>query len=147
MEKAKEKRQDNIIKKEKNVHLKWVKDHKSFLVGAGISISLLVLLILGAHNKAELESLVLSIKASIAKKENASSEGGVLNLELLASKMDKGMKTGIKHTPHPVKGFARKLPAGQSASLEKLMSAHKLGIELQPGYTFVDEYWTGKNVS
>ena len=69
MEQAKEKRQDNIIKKEKNVYLKWAKDHKSFLVGAGISISLLVLLILGAHNKAELESLVLSIKASIAKKE------------------------------------------------------------------------------
>lgn len=56
---------------------------------------------------------------------------------------DKNRSGGWKQTPHRRKHSPRKLREGQEASSEAIERAREYGIELKPGYTFVQPYYVG----
>ena len=58
------------MKKEKKKIVDWIKEHKTELIIAGVSVSALVMLILGIKNKETLEEFWSSLKKSYWRKIN-----------------------------------------------------------------------------
>lgn len=127
------------MEEEKKTCITWIKEHKKELLIAGVSVSAIILAIIGLKNQKVLDDVKESLKILI---EKSPEESLVLEnvSENLVPEIDKVTKN---RNPYDVPGFVRKLPIGQKASAEKLAQAAELGIILPEGKTFVNSYHVG----
>ena len=131
--------------KERKSMLKWIKEHKTELTIAGLSIGTLILIALGIKNRAVLndiwKKLQEAIKASELKKTlttAAASSAELIDNDLATVLVDTAKDE--KLIPVNVREFIRNLPSGHHASPEKIAEALQRNIDLTDGQTLVDSY-------
>ena len=133
------------MKKEKKKIVDWIKEHKTELIIAGVSVSALVMLILGIKNKETLEEFWSSLKRVTGEK-SISIDNEVLNSMSETFPVQEVPMNNIiliERIPHNVDSHLRNLPEGWRASAEKIATAAEHGYELLPGQTWVEAYRTG----
>ena len=133
------------MKKEKKKIVDWIKEHKAELIIAGVSVSALVMLILGIKNKETLEEFWSSLKRVTGEK-SISIDNEVLNSmseTFPVQEIPMNNIILIERIPHNVDSHLRNLPEGWRASAEKIATAAEHGYELLPGQTWVEAYRTG----
>lgn len=133
------------MKKEKKKIVDWIKEHKTELIIAGVSVSALVMLILGIKNKETLEEFWSSLKRVTGEK-SISIDNEVLNSMSETFPVQEVPMNNIiliERIPHNVDSHLRNLPEGWQASAEKIATAAEHGYELLPGQTWVEAYRTG----
>lgn len=133
------------MKKEKKKIVDWIKEHKTELIIAGVSVSALVMLILGIKNKETLEKFWSSLKRVTGEK-SISIDNEVLNSMSETFPVQEVPMNNIiliERIPHNVDSHLRNLPEGWRASAEKIATAAEHGYELLPGQTWVEAYRTG----
>ena len=128
------------MEEEKKTCITWIKEHKKELIIAGVSVTAIILAIIGLKNQKELETAWKSLKNLIEKvPDNVQTP----DFPVVSDAVSIVEKPVIPHTPHDVPLHLRRLPQGQKPSAEKLAQAVELGIELLPGQTLVNSYRTG----
>ena len=136
----------DMIEKRKIIH--WIKKHKKELIIAGISISALILIILGVKNRKKIQNLWKALKEIV----KSSIPGNVSNCAKAVLKTPEKVyrdtcKSGRVSVPFEVSEHIRNLHAGWHASTEKIGAAKLNGIELEDGQTWVCSYWKGTNIA
>ena len=122
--------------------LGWIKQHKKQLILAGISISVVIGIILGAKNKDILEELWATLK----RRTNNDLQPKYQPISLTQTVMPENdaLITPRNYTltqePVDVCMHIRTLPVGRVHSAEKAAEAEAIGILLQPNQTLVDSY-------
>ena len=134
------------MEKEKKSLVKWIKEHKTQLIIAGISITTIVAIILGIKNRQTLEEAWSSLKR-VAEKVPDKSQSVCKCIETV-QEVPKASVTNesiiqITRIPHDVSEHVRNLPSGYKASAEKLALAAERGLDLLPGQIIVEAYRTG----
>lgn len=133
------------MKKEKKKIVGWIKEHKTELVIAGISISALLMLILSIKNKETLKEFYNSLK-KVTGEKSVGMDSEVFNISLETCPVQEVPMNNfvlIERIPHDVESHLRNLPEGWRASAEKIATAAEHGYELLPGQTWVEAYRTG----
>ena len=128
------------MEEQKKTCISWIKEHKKELIVAGVSVSAIILAILGLKNQKALEEAWKSLKKLA---EKVLEEIYTVEAPLVQDTVSAVEKISVTHVPHDVQLHLRMLPQGQKPSAEKLAQAVELGIELLPGQTFVNPYRTG----
>lgn len=130
------------MEERKTAFIKWVKQHKKQLILAGISISAIVGIILGAKNKESLEELWITLKK--ATKIEPQTELKTTSITQVIIQENDMLMTSRKYTlpqePVDVCMHIRELTGGRVHSAEKAAEAEVLGILLQPNQTLVNPY-------
>lgn len=120
----------------------WVKQHKKQLTLAGISISVVIGIILGAKNKEVLDELWATLKKST--KNELQPRFKTISLTQTILPENDVMITPRNYTlpqePVDVCMHIRTLTGGRVHSAEKAAEAEALGILLLPNQTLVDPY-------
>ena len=125
--------------------VKWVKEHRTELVAAGVSISILIGIIICTKDHASLSELIIKIKRLIAGDSVFDAD---TTKKMFASGKDFVAIKEVKgRVPHSVSEHIRNLPEGHHASAEKAIEALRKGIELMEGQTIVDAYRTGNKAA
>lgn len=123
----------------------WVKEHKTKLIIAGVSMSVILMVILKVKNQDMLEETGNSFR-KLGEKE---SKKDLIVDTMLGSRIDEipnivDVKTNMMgRTPHNVDRHVRNLHEGWKASAEKIATAAEQGYNLLPGQTWVEAYKTG----
>ncbi len=133
------------MKKEKKKIVNWIREHKNELIITGVSVSALILLILGIKNKKTLEEFWNSLKRVTGEK-SISIDNEVFNSASETFPVQEVPMNNImliERIPHDVDSHLRNLPKGWRASAEKIATAAEHGYELLPGQTWVEAYRTG----
>lgn len=119
--------------------LDWIKVHKKQLIIAGISITTLMLLVLGLKNKDALAELYCSLEKNIKKVPSKSTP--VAALPDIAIPTVSAVRTyTLPQTSFDVSQHIRTLAEGRQHSAQKAAEAARLGIILLPNQTIVDTY-------
>ena len=130
------------MEEKKTDFLGWVKQHKKQLILAGISISVVIGIILGAKNKEVLEELWATLRKST--KNELQPKFKTISLPQTVRPENASLLTPRHYTlpqePVDVCMHIRTLPAGRVHSVEKAAKAEAIGILLQPNQTLVDSY-------
>lgn len=130
------------MEEKKTDFLGWVKQHKKQLILAGISISVVIGIILGAKNKDILEELWATLK----RRTNNDLQPKYQPISLTQTVMPENdaLITPRNYTlpqePVDVCMHIRTLPVGRVHSAKKAAEAEAIGILLQPNQTLVDSY-------
>lgn len=127
---------------EKKYVKSWIKAHKKELVVAGITITGLLLLVVGIENKEELTKLFCIIEDRINVGKNNTSVMQI-NAEKTSNIVSIEPYLNNTRAPHYVEGHPMKLAAGKKISEEMLEFVKENNIELPPNYTFRRSYETG----
>ena len=141
------------MKEEKKSFWEWVKQHKKQLIIAGISITALIALVVGIHNRESLINLWNELKLRIDKPEEVlkGSEPNKIEVkpvcEAVTEAVTEECHESVKRAPHDVSKHVRNLSEGRHASAEKVATAADNGIDLLDGQTWVVGYSTGKNAA
>ena len=127
----------------------WVKNHKKELIIAGVGIGFVIATIVAIKNKDTLEALFASLKKST---EMPDSPVTIVRACQMTDDTDAVNKViddvvPICREPHPVSGHPRILHKGWKASQEKLLQMAEMGMQPDPGLTWVDAYETGIKVA
>lgn len=140
------------MEKDKKSFLKWIKAHRRELIIAGISVSTLIVIVLGANNIEMLKALLKSLRERISNPTSVKvpqiptavvieqtptiiSSSIPIDTLLLSSNADS--------LPFEVQKHIRNLPEGWHASAEKIATALDNGIILEAGQTWVENYMKG----
>ena len=130
------------MEEKKTDFLGWVKQHKKQLILAGISISVVIGIILGAKNKEALEELWVTLKKST--KNERQIEFRTFSLDQTVLPENDTLLAPRNYTlpqePVDVCMHIRTLTGGRVHSAEKAAEAEALGIILLPNQTLVDPY-------
>ena len=131
-----------LVEKEKNDFLGWVKQHKKQLILAGISISVVIGIILGAKNKKILEELWETLKKSTKNELHSEFKTIPLTPKTLPENdvLTIPRNYTLPQEPVEVGMHIRTLTGGRVHSAEKAAKAKALGILLLPNQTLVDPY-------
>lgn len=133
------------MKNKKKNFKNWVKEHKTELIFAGVSVSVILTVILGVKNQDMLEETWNSFRKLGGKEEKKE----LFVDAMLGSEIDEipnivDMGTNMMgRTPHNVDRHIRNLHEGWKASAEKIATAAEQGYNLLPGQTWVEAYRTG----
>lgn len=130
------------MEKEKTDFLGWVKQHKKQLILAGISISVVIGIILGARNKDVLEELWAILKKS-AKSESQPEFKTISHTQTVLPENEvliSPRNYTLPQEPVNVCMHIRTLTDGRVHSAAKAAEAEALGILLLPNQTLVDPY-------
>ena len=131
--------------------INWVKEHKTQLIIAGLSIGAIVLIILGIKKGKSVKDVLDSLKVvtKIPIKEDT-----IANMDLTAEttlvhemSVMTVMNSDSTGSSFEVKRHIRNLPEGWHASPEKVEEARKDNIILKAGQTLVDAYVKGREVA
>ena len=128
------------MEEQKKTCITWVKEHKKELFIAGVSVSTIILVILGLKNQKALEEAWKSLKKLV---EKVSEEICTVEAPVVQDTVSVLDKISVTRAPHDVERHIRTLPESWKASAEKLAQAEELGIDLLPGQTLVNPYRTG----
>lgn len=133
------------MKKEKKKIMDWIKEHKAELIIAGVSVSALIMLILGIKNKEALEDFWSSLKKIDGERSISINNEMFEHIPEIFPVQEVPMNNIIliERIPHNVDSHLRNLPEGWQASAEKIATAAEHGYELLPGQTWVEAYRTG----
>ena len=130
------------MEEKKTDFLGWVKQHKKQLILAGISISVVIGIILGAKNKEVLEELWATLRKSTKNELHPEFKTTFLTQTVLPE--NDVLLTPRHYTlpqePVDVCMHIRTLTGGRVHSAEKAAEAKALGILLLPNQTLVDPY-------
>ena len=131
----------------------WIKEHKKKLIGAGISIGVLVLVILGIKNREDLQKLWSSLK-TMTTQPPANIAVPVEKVKVLvdiplepAQQTFSALSATTESIPFEVSRHIRNLHEGYHASPEKIAEAAKNNIVLLDGQTWVESYMKGGAVA
>lgn len=135
--------------KEKKSLMDWIKEHKKKLIVAGVSITVLILAILGIKNRKAIEEAWSTLRQIVNQKPvnlQASTITPVSEIKVKTEALTNVVERNIipiTKAPHDVSEHIRNLPKGYKPSAEKLALAAERGLELLPGQTIVDAYRIG----
>lgn len=133
------------MEKEKKSFVDWIKEHKTQLIVAGVSITAIIAVILGAKNQEALEQAWISLRKLVEKtpaKLPTADTVTVAEIIPIQDIVDISI-VPTNRIPHEVTEHLRNLPEGWSASAEKIATAAEHGYNLMPGQTWVEAYRTG----
>ncbi len=143
------------MEEERKTFVQRVKKHKKGIIVAGIGIALTATAIIVAHKyRKEIGAAIELLKGGAAEGTKAVPSIASAPVELMAPtniipfepkavEMAEETAKVIHRAPHDVVLHPRNLPAGQNPSAEKLAMAAEIGLDLEPGQTFVKAYRTG----
>lgn len=133
------------MENEKKTFVNWIKEHKTELIIAGISITAIIAIIFGIKNHKALEEAWLSLRKLVEKTPETIPTIRSLPIEESASVKDMVEISiiSVDRIPHGVAEHLRNLPEGWKASAEKIATAAEHGYDLLPGQTWVQAYQTG----
>ncbi len=125
---------------EKSKLICWIKQHRKALIGAGISIGLIIAVVLGIKNADAIKALWASLRKTTAKTvmTTAKSTAPVIT-EQAAATVTRNSCT----VPFDVSAHLRNLHSGCHASAEKIATALDHGFVLNEGQTWVDAFTKG----
>lgn len=129
--------------KEQNQMIQWIKAHKKQLILAGIGIAALIALVLGIKNKDTLKALWASLKGVVEPAAETVSDAVASTVAELPAETPALLLSNDPCVPQEVRRHIRNLHEGWHASPEKLAAAREMGIILQEGQTWVDNYMKG----
>ena len=135
----------------------WVKDHKTQLKLAGVSVFAEIATIICIKNidglmrlKAELEDAITNGKRNSDNHQRINDDTRITEqLEQDDSVLctDSIIKKITTRVPHSVDPHIRNLPDGWRASDRKIATATENGFDLGEGQTWVEKYSTGKKIA
>lgn len=129
--------------KEQNQIIQWIKAHKKQLILAGIGIAAVIALVLGIKNKDMLKALWASLKGAVEPTAERISDAVTTTVTEIPTETPALLLSNDPCVPQEVRRHIRNLHDGWHASPEKLAAAREMGIILQEGQTWVDNYMKG----
>ena len=129
--------------KEQNQIIQWIKAHKKQLILAGIGIAAVIALVLGVKNKDMLKALWASLKGAVEPTAERISDAVTTTVTEIPTETPALLLSNDPCVPQEVRRHIRNLHEGWHASPEKLAAAREMGIILQEGQTWVDNYMKG----
>ena len=129
--------------KEQNQMIQWIKAHKKQLMLGGIGIAALIALVLGIKNKNTLKALWASLKGAVEPTAEIISNAVTTTVTEIPAETPALLLSNDPCVPQEVRRHIRNLHEGWHASPEKLAAAREMGIILQEGQTWVDNYMKG----
>ncbi|MBR5372776.1 MAG: hypothetical protein IK130_11250 [Oscillospiraceae bacterium] len=129
--------------KEQNQMIQWIKAHKKQLILAGIGIAALIALVLGIKNKDTLKALWASLKGVVEPATETVSDAVATTVAEIPTETPALLLSNDPRVAQEVRRHIRNLHEGWHASPEKLAAAREMGILLQEGQTWVDNYMKG----
>lgn len=129
--------------KEQNQIIQWIKAHKKQLILAGIGIAAVIALVLGIKNKDMLKALWASLKGAVEPTAERISDAVTTTVTEIPTETPALLLSNDPCVPQEVRRHIRNLHEGWHASPEKLAAAREMGIVLQEGQTWVDNYMKG----
>lgn len=129
--------------KEQNQMIQWIKAHKKQLILAGIGIAALIALVLGIKNKDTLKALWASLKGVVEPAAETVSDAVATTVAEIPTETPALLLSNDPRVAQEVRRHIRNLHEGWHASPEKLAAAREMGILLQEGQTWVDNYMKG----
>ncbi len=129
--------------KEQNQMIQWIKAHKKQLILAGIGIAALIALVLGIKNKETLKALWTALKGAVEPTAEAVSDAAATTVTEIPTETPALLLGNDPCIPQEVRRHIRNLHKGRHASPEKQAAAREMGIILQEGQTWVDNYMKG----
>lgn len=126
--------------KEQNQIIQWIKAHKKQLILAGIGIAAVIALVLGIKNKDMLKALWASLKGAVEPTAERISDAVTTTVTEIPTETPALLLSNDPCVPQEVRRHIRNLHEGWHASPEKLAAAREMGIILQEGQTWVDNY-------
>lgn len=129
--------------KEQNQIIQWIKAHKKQLILAGIGIAAVIALVLGIKNKDTLKALWASLKGAVEPTAEKISDAVTTTVTEIPTETPALLLSNDPRVAQEVRRHIRNLHEGWHASPEKLAAAREMGILLQEGQTWVDNYMKG----
>lgn len=129
--------------KEQNQIIQWIKAHKKQLILAGIGIAAVIALVLGIKNKDTLKALWASLKGAVEPTAERISNAVTTTVTEIPTETPALLLSNDPRVAQEVRRHIRNLHEGWHASPEKLAAAREMGILLQEGQTWVDNYMKG----
>lgn len=129
--------------KEQSQIIQWIKAHKKQLILAGIGIAAVIALVLGIKNKDTLKALWASLKGAVEPTAERISDAVTTTVTEIPTETPALLLCNDPCVPQEVRRHIRNLHEGWHASPEKLAAAREMGIILQEGQTWVDNYMKG----
>lgn len=129
--------------KEQNQIIQWIKAHKKQLILAGIGIAAVIALVLGIKNKDTLKALWASLKGAVEPTAERISDAVTTTVTEIPTETPALLLSNDPRVAQEVRRHIRNLHEGWHASPEKLAAAREMGILLQEGQTWVDNYMKG----
>lgn len=129
--------------KEQNQMIQWIKAHKKQLILAGIGIAALIALVLGIKNKDTLKAFWASLKGVVEPAAETVSDAVATTVAEIPTETPALLLSNDPRVAQEVRRHIRNLHEGWHASPEKLAAAREMGIFLQEGQTWVDNYMKG----
>ena len=126
----------------KNDFVRWIKEHKTQLLLAGISIAAISAILFRIRDQENFENVWKKLKESINFKKGVISEADLVpEVSNIQFDMNTASRTYTRpRLPVDVARHIRNLPNDRCHSAEKAMEAADLRIPLLPGQTIVDSY-------
>ncbi|MCQ9209414.1 hypothetical protein [Granulicatella seriolae] len=137
------------MEKEQSAFISWIKAHKKELIFSGITITTLIVFILGMKNMDSIKELWAALQESMSKK---SIDKSIMKIAESPVSLSESLSTtsinlppihNKQNTIFDVSGHPRNLPMARNASPEKIAMATELGINLLPQQTWVNTYTKG----
>ncbi len=131
---------------EKKSFTDWLREHKTELIAAGLTVTAIIALFLGIKNHQAFEGVWESLKRLLEGSSQSVPDIKVASAPEMSSVSDiveVSLKTS-ERIPHNVSEHIRNLPDGWYASAEKIATASEHGHSLRPGQTWVESYRTGR---
>ena len=129
--------------KEQSQIIQWIKVHKKQLILAGIGIAVVIALVLGIRNKDTLKALWASLKGAVEPTAERISDAVTTTVTEIPTETPALLLSNDPCVPQEVRRHIRNLHEGWHAYPEKLAAAREMGILLQEGQTWVDNYMKG----
>ena len=129
--------------KEQSQIIQWIKAHKKQLILAGIGIAAMIALVLGIKNKDTLKTLWASLKGAVEPTAERISDAVTTTVTEIPTETPALLLSNDPRVAQEVRRHIRNLHEGWHASPEKLAAAREMGILLQEGQTWVDNYMKG----
>lgn len=129
--------------KEQSQIIQWIKAHKKQLILAGIGIAAMIALVLGIKNKDTLKALWAALKGAVEPTAERISDAVTTTVTEIPTETPALLLSNDPRVAQEVRRHIRNLHEGWHASPEKLAAAREMGILLQEGQTWVDNYMKG----
>lgn len=113
------------------------------MILAGIGIAAVIALVLGIKNKDTLKALWASLKGAVEPTAERISDAVTATATKIPTETPALLLSNDPCVPQEVRRHIRNLHKGWHASPEKLAAAREMGIILQEGQTWVDNYMKG----